>query len=299
MAKAKNSNRIGHSLSDKVFLAVVWFLLMIIFILFAYPILYVLIASFSTRVNLALVPESFSMLGYQAVFNYKAIWTGYVNSLFYAVLGTAISLALTIACAYPLSRRDMPGSNLIMGLFVFTMYFSGGLIPTYLVVRDLKLLNTIWAVILPGSLSVYNMIVMRTYFQNQIPDELLEASQLDGCTNMNFLIRICLPLSMPIIAVIGLYYAVAYWNSYFSAMIYLQSRHLYPLQIFLREILILNTMDLTEQMSMDPEIVAQLEARANVMKYALIVVASVPVMAIYPLVQRHFVKGVMIGAVKG
>lgn len=299
MSKAMSGLKVGHTLSDKIFLTVVWILSIILLVIFLYPILFVIISSFSTRVSPALIPERFSLIGYQAVFEYKAIWTGYTNAVYYTVLGTLVSLAVTIACAYPLSRRDMPGSNVIMGLCVFTMYFSGGLIPTYLVVRDLKLLDSVWALILPGALSVYNMIVMRTYFQTQIPGELLEASQLDGCTNMRFLIRIALPLSMPIIAVVSLFYAVSYWNSYFNAMIYLESRAKYPLQIFLREILVLNSMDLTQDMGMDPELIVQLQARKNVMKYALIVVSSLPVMLLYPFIQKHFVKGIMIGALKG
>ena len=299
MSRANTRVRIHHTAVDRVFLAIVWVVLSLLLVIFMYPLLFVIISSFSTRVNLALIPEKISFVGYEAVYKYKSIWIGYMNSLYYTIVGTAISLAITIACAYPLSRTDLPGSNIVMGLCVFTMYFSGGFIPTYLVVRNLKMLNSIWAIVLPGAMSVYNMIVMRTYFQTQISHELLEASQLDGCNNIRFLLRIALPLSLPILAVVGLFYAVGYWNSYFSAMIYLEAREKYPLQIFLREILVLNSMDLTNSMELDPEIMAQLQARKNVMKYALIIVASLPVMMLYPFIQRYFVKGVMIGALKG
>lgn len=249
--------------------------------------------------GLSIIPKRISLAGYEAVFNYRDIWVGYANSIYYTLVGTAVSLFLTIACAYPLSRSDFAGRGTIMAICVFTMYFGGGLVPTYLLVMDMKLINTMWAIILPGSISVYNMIVMRTYFNTQIPGELWESSQLDGCGNMYFLLRIVLPLSLPILAVIGLFYAVGYWNSYFSAMIYLQSRSKYPLQIFLREILIINTSDPSSYMATDPDLMISLEERRNVMKYAVIIVSSLPVMILYPFVQKYFIKGIMIGAIKG
>ena len=185
-----------------------------------------------------------------------------------------------------------------MVLCMITMYFNGGLIPTYLVVKDLGLLNSIWSIVLPGAMSTYNMIVMRTYFDTQIPAELLESAQLDGCGNINFLRSIVLPLSVPILAVVGLFYAVSHWNSYFNAMIYLTDRSQYPLQVILREILITTTLDPTETST---DIIAQqgMEERKNVMKYSLIIVASLPVLILYPFIQRYFVKGIMIGAIKG
>ena len=204
-------------------------------------------------------------------------------------------------CAYPLSRNDFKGGKYIMALCVFTMYFGGGLIPTYLLIRDLKMLDSIWALVLPGSLSVYNMIVMRTYFKIQIPADLLEASQLDGCGDLRFLIQIVIPLSGPIIAVIALYVAVGLWNSYFDALIYLSTREKMPLTVFLREILVLNSFDgqQSTQLVGSAETMAALERRKEIMKYSLIVVASAPVMIAYPFVQKFFVKGVMIGAIKG
>ena len=286
---------------DKVFLSVNMLVLLLFAVIIVYPLLYIISASFSanvTTMGVSLLPGKFSLVGYQTVFAYKDIKTGYLNSIIYTVLGTVISLAVTICCAYPLSRRDFRFRGFVMTLCMITMYFSGGLIPTYLVIRDMGMLDTIWAVVLPGAMSVYNMIVMRTFFQTQIPQELLESAQLDGCNNIRYLFSIVLPLSGAILAVIGLFYAVGYWNSYFSALIYLSTRSKYPLSIVLREILVLNTNN-TNREIIDVDEMMGLEARQNIMKYAVIMVASVPVMVIYPFVQKYFVKGVMIGAVKG
>ena len=300
----KLHSRIRMSPQDTIFLALNGLLLTAFFLLLLYPLLFVLIASCSgqaTVMTLSLWPESFSLIGYKAVFDYYFIWVGYRNSLLYLATGTIISIIITIMCAYPLSRNDFKGGKYIMALCVFTMYFGGGLIPTYLLIRDLKMLDSIWALVLPGSLSVYNMIVMRTYFKTQIPADLLEASQLDGCGDLRFLIQIVIPLSGPIIAVIALYVAVGLWNSYFDALIYLSTREKMPLTVFLREILVLNSFDgqQSTQLVGSAETMAALERRKEIMKYSLIVVASAPVMIAYPFVQKFFVKGVMIGAIKG
>jgi putative aldouronate transport system permease protein len=302
----RRHNHIRASAGDWVFLTINFLLLTAFFILLIYPLLFVIIASFSgqaTTMTLSLWPKTISWTGYEAVFEYYLIWVGYRNSLFYLVLATIISLIVTICCAYPLSRSNLKGGSVMMGLCVFTMYFSGGLIPTYLLIRDLKMLDSIWSLILPGSLSVFNMIVMRTYFKTQIPEELLEASQLDGCSDFYYLIQIVLPLSGPIIAVIALYVAVGQWNSYFDALVYISTREKLPLPVFLREILVLNSMESSQQTATQlvgsAEQLAALERRKEIMKYSLIVVSSAPVMAIYPFVQRFFVKGVMIGAIKG
>ena len=300
----KLHSRIRTSPQDTIFLALNGLLLTAFFLLLLYPLLFVLIASCSgqaTVMTLSLWPESFSLIGYKAVFDYYFIWVGYRNSLLYLATGTIISIIITIMCAYPLSRNDFKGGKYIMALCVFTMYFGGGLIPTYLLIRDLKMLDSIWALVLPGSLSVYNMIVMRTYFKIQIPADLLEASQLDGCGDLRFLIQIVIPLSGPIIAVIALYVAVGLWNSYFDALIYLSTREKMPLTVFLREILVLNSFDgqQSTQLVGSAETMAALERRKEIMKYSLIVVASAPVMIAYPFVQKFFVKGVMIGAIKG
>lgn len=297
-------NRIHSRWNDRLFLWINGILLTAFFIILLYPLLFVIVASFSgqaTVMTLSLWPKSITWVGYKAVFDYVFIWIGYRNSLFYLVLGTFVSLVVTILCAYPLSRSDFKGRGVMMGLCVFTMYFSGGLIPTYLLIRDLRMLDSVWALVLPGSLNVYNMIVMRTYFRSQIPGELLEASQLDGCGDFRYLLQIVIPLSGPIIAVIALYVAVGLWNSYFDPLIFLSTREKMPLPVFLREILILNSFDgqQTTQLVGSAETLAALERRKEIMKYSLIIVASAPVMLIYPFVQKFFVKGVMIGAVKG
>ena len=297
MTSSKKYQNYGSG--DRIFYAINGFLLILIFIILLYPLLFIVSASFSadtTVMGLSLLPRKFSLAGYRAVLEYKDIWTGYVNSLIYMVVGTLLSLVLTVCCAYPLSRRDFAMRNFIMALCMITMYFSGGLIPTFLTVRRLGMLNTMWAIILPGSMSVYNMIVMRTYFQTQIPEELWDSAQLDGCGNIQFLFSIVLPLSGAILAVIGLFYAVGNWNSYFSALIYLTDRKKFPLSIILREILITNSARL-EFVDLDTSMA--LQERQNLMKYSVIIVSSLPVLVLYPFVQKYFVKGVMIGAVKG
>lgn len=290
-----------YTTSDKVFLALDWVLIIAFMVILVYPLLFVVAASLSanpTVMSLAIIPERFSTIGYKTVFSYKDIWTSYGNSLLYMVLGTAIALGLTICCAYPLSRKDLDGKWFFMGLCLITMYFSGGLIPSYIAMRNYRLLDSVWAVVLPGAMSVYNMIVMRTYFQTEIPDSLLESAQLDGCGNIRFLTAIVLPLSLPILAVISLFYAVDLWNSYFTPMVYLSSRSKYPLSMILREILI-SSSAAQESMMGDIEASMAREAQANVMRYAVIVVASLPVLIIYPFVQKYFIKGMMIGAIKG
>lgn len=300
MKKQKGNLFVRDTVGDKIILTVNFIVLCLFLVIIAYPLLFVISASFSAgtaTMSLSLIPKRFSLAGYEAVLQYKDIWTGYKNSLFYMLCGTALCLAMTVLMAYPLSRSDFAGRKVIMLLAMVTMYFSGGLIPTFLVVQKLGLLNTRWALLLPGCLSVYNMIVMRTYFKTSIPGELLESAQLDGCGNIRYMVSILLPLSGPILAVIGLFYAVGIWNAYFDAMVYVSTkRNYYPLSLFLREILILNTTDIDQ---MDISTLMALEERRNVMKYAVIVVSSLPVMIIYPFVQRFFVKGVMIGAVKG
>ena len=299
MAKTRKSIR--YTLGDRIFLTVDFIILVLLLIAIAYPLIYIFFASFNaqvTKMGLSLFPEEWTVQGYKAVFEYKFIWSGYRNTIVYTVVGTAINLFVTICCAYPLSRKDFKGRGIIMVMCMITMYFSGGLIPTYLVVKDLGILNSMWAIVLPGAMSVYNMIVMRTYFDTQIPQELLESAQLDGCGNLNFLKSIVLPLSVPILAVVGLFYAVGHWNSYFNAMIYLTERDRYPLQVILRDILIMNTVDPSES-SMDLNLLQSMEERQNVMKYSLIIVSSVPVLILYPFIQKYFVKGIMIGAIKG
>ena len=302
MGRVKTKRAIRLSRGDRVFLAVDRALVLLVFLSVLYPLWYVLVMSFDRDIYntaIRLLPSRFSLNGYGAVFHYSSVWSGFANSVFYLVAGTAVNMVVTICAAYPLSRTDVRGRGFISLLFAFTMYFSGGLIPGYLLVSSLGMINTVWALLLPGAMSVYNMIVMRTYFQTSIPSELREASAIDGCNNMTFLFRIVLPLSTPILAVIAMFYMVGHWNSYFSAMLYLNDHDKYPLQMIIREILVLNSVDSTAMTDYDPEAASAMIERAEIMRYSLVVIASVPMLAIFPFVQKYFVKGMMIGAVKG
>lgn len=292
----------NYSLGDKVFIGIVVVVLTLFFIAVLYPCIFVVSASFSSGSavqagKVVLFPVEPTLEGYKTVLNTPTVWLGYRNSILYTVVGTIINLAVTMTAAYCLSRKDLPGRNFVMLAFTFTMFFSGGLIPMYIQVQNLKLLNTMWSLILPGAISVYNLIVARTFIVNTIPSELLEASQIDGCSDIRYYISIVLPLSGAIIAVEALFYAVGHWNAYFNAMIYLSKRELYPLTLYLREILMSSNID--PSTVSDPELQARLADMVGIIKYALIVVAVVPVLMIYPFVQKHFVKGIMIGSVKG
>ena len=267
-----------------------------------YPLIYIVSASISDHIAVVsgrvwLFPVGIEFDAYRAVFRNSMILTGYGNSLFYMVFGTVLSVFLTVLAAFPLSRKEFTVRNFFMGMFLFTMLFSGGLIPTYMVVRNLGILDTRFAMLLPSAIGVWNVIVTRTFLQATITDELYEAAAIEGCGDIRFLLSFVFPLSGPIIAVMTLYYAVWIWNSYFDALIYLKSRDLYPLQIVLRNILILNQTD--GGMVSDISVMARKQGLADVMKYALIVVSSAPLLIVYPFVQKHFVKGIMIGSVKG
>ncbi|WP_281888731.1 carbohydrate ABC transporter permease [Paenibacillus sp. YYML68] len=293
---------VKESAGDRVFNAVNYTVLSVFFLAVLYPLLYIVSASFSSTEAVIsgrvwLWPVDPGLQGYEAVFSNKAVWSGFANSLFYTIVGTVLNVVLTVMAAYPLARKDFIGRNAIMFLFVFTIMFSGGLIPNYMLVKDLGLLDTRWAMIIPTALSVFNVIITRTYFQANIPQEMLEAAQVDGATDWQFLGKIVLPLSGPILAVIALFYAVQHWNTYFNALLFLKDRDLYPLQLILRSILIQNQIDPSMVMS-EEDLVAR-QGLGDLLKYSLIVVATVPVLLIYPLVQKHFVKGVMIGSIKG
>lgn len=286
---------------DRVFDIAVYFLSAMILVLVLYPLLFVVSASFSSpdqvlNGNVVLWPKGLTLEPYRKVFENQAIWTGYRNTVLYTVLGTLVNIIMTVMAAYPLSRKDLPLRNLLMLLIVFTMYFTGGMIPTYLLVRDLHMDNTIWAMILPVAIATYNLIVMRTFFQTNIPDELYESAMLDGCSNIRMLFSIVLPLSKAILAVMALFYSVAHWNAYFNALIYLRNERLYPLQLILREILILNQ---SEEMGTNNAGMAEKVLMAESIKYSVIIVSSLPVLFFYPFLQRYFVKGVMVGAIKG
>lgn len=296
------SKLIKDSVGDRIAMVVIYIFLTLAAVVVVLPLLYVVSASFSDPNAVIgnevwLWPVRPTLRGYKAVFENSKILTGFGNSFYYMIVGTLVNIVMTVLCAYPLSRREFVQRNKISAMCVFTMYFSGGLIPSYMLVNALGLVDTRWAIIIPSALSTWNMIICRTYFVNTIPDELYEASQLDGCTPFKFLMRVVLPLSKSIIAVLVLYYGVSRWNSYFDAMVYLKSQEFMPLQIVLRDILVLNQIDFTQVT--DAAAVASMRGLADLLKYSTIVVASVPVLCIYPFVQKYFVKGVMIGAVKG
>ncbi len=298
----KKSKAVKISTADRTFYITADVILWLLVLLVSYPLIYILSASFSDPSNVAagkvyLWPVGFSLRGYEEVFRHDQVWVGYRNTIFYTVFGTFINVSMTMMAAFGLSKRNLPGKNLFTFLFTFTMMFGGGLVPFYLLLRDLKMLNTVWAMLIPGAISVYNMIVARTFIQSNIPAELSEAASIDGCSDFRYFFEILLPLSKAILAVLALFYAVGHWNSYFNAMIYLRDPSLFPLQIVLREILILNQID--PSMMLDPSQQERLEGMADLLKYSLIVVATVPIMCVYPFVQKYFIKGVMIGSLKG
>ncbi len=291
-----------QSTGDRVFEIVNTALLALILLVILYPLWFVVIASVSDPAKVVagdvlLWPAGVSFEAYRMVFRDSMIMTGYRNTLYYTILGTAINLVMTVLAAYPLSRKDWVGRGFFMAVVMFTMFFSGGTIPTYLLMNDLGLINTTWAIVLPGAVSVYNAIVMRTFFINSIPLELQEAAQVDGCSNTRLLLRIVLPLSKPILAVMVLFYGVAHWNAFFGALIYITESDRYPLQLVLRSILIQNTA--SRDMLGEVDTLGNRVMLAETIKYALIIVSTLPMMVLYPFLQRFFEKGVMVGSVKG
>ncbi|EFU39279.1 binding-protein-dependent transport systems inner membrane component [Paenibacillus vortex V453] len=291
-----------ESRGDRIFNIINYTILILVTIIVMYPLVFVLSASFSDpqtvlRGEMLLWPKGVNLNSYVKIFQNKDIISGFTNTLVYTSLGTFINLAMTILAAYPLSRKDFVGRNAIMAMLVFTMFFSGGLIPTYLLIKNLGMLNTLWVMIIPNAVSIWNIIIMRTFFQQSIPGELQEAATIDGCSNIKILTRIILPLSMPIIAVTILFYAVGHWNAFFNALLYLSDKDKFPLQLILREILIQGQTNDMVKMSTESAIKQQREVEG--IKYAVLVVANIPVLALYPFLQRYFVKGVMIGAIKG
>ena len=275
----------------------------LILLVIVFPLWFLVIASFSdpTLVNtgqVVLIPRGITFEGYTIALQDISIWRGYWNSIVYTVLFTGLGLALILPAAYGLQQSDLLWQKPIMALFMFTMFFGGGVIPSYLLIRDLKLLDTLWALVLPGAVSVYNMIVARTFFSNTIPAEVQESARIDGCGDFMTFIRIVLPLSKAIVAVLALWYAVGMWNSYFSALIYIRDASKHPLQMVLREILFRNQ-QLANVLDGDPKTFEQLNRVSQLLRYVVMIVASVPMLCAYPFVQKHFVKGVMIGSVKG
>lgn len=299
----------GKLKSDKTFTVVNYTLLAILTLIILYPLYFTVIASISEPYevvsgNVVLWPKGFTLESYAQIFHNEEIWTGFRNSTLYTVFGTMMSLILTIPAAYALSKKNLWGQGIITTYFVIIMYFSGGLLPTYLVVRDLGLLNQPYTLVIIGSFSVYNMVVARTYYQSSIPESLYEAAEIDGCSGFGQFFRIAIPLSKPIIAVIALYYAVGRWNDFYNSLVYITNSDYYSLQQILRNILLesQNALSAINGDTMSSEEMAYFMRRAylaEAMKYAIIFVSSLPMLLIYPLVQKHFVKGVMVGSVKG
>ena len=300
------TNPVKRCREDVIFDTVIFIILTLILFVVAYPLYWVIISSFSdpTAVSAGKVllrPIGFTLKGYAEVFKNSQVMRGFFNSIVITFVGVCVNLAVTLPTAYALSRDNFSGKKPITVFYMITMFFGGGMIPTYLVVKNMQLLNTIWALVLPGCLSVYNMIVARTFFKSNISEELYEAGEIDGCTQSRFFFQIALPLSKAIIAIMVLYYGVGHWNSYFSALLYISDQDKYPLQLVLRNILITNQTALSQTATTAAARAALQEQQQliDVMKYSLIIISSVPVLIMYPLVQKHFVKGVMIGSVKG
>ena len=290
-----------QSKSDRIFDAVNVCIMCLVLCVTLYPLIYVLSASISypeavMRGEIVLLPKGLSLLSYSKVFENNAIWMGYINSILYTLAGTLVNLVMTFFGAYPLSKKNLWGRNTISIILLFTMYFGGGLIPTYLVIKNLKMIDTFWVMILPGAIATYNLIVMRTYFSSSIPPELFEAAEIDGSNELQTIMNVVIPLSMPILSVIMLFYAVGHWNSYFHPMIYITSREKQPLQVIMREIVLQNSM---ADMTNASEGFLEQAMFSESIKYSTIVVASLPMLILYPFITKHFTKGVMLGAIKG
>ena len=298
----KTSGMKKRGMSDKTFNAIVMAIMISFLVIVLYPLIYVVSSSFSsgtavTTGRVLLWPVDFSVEGYKIVFSNKQVWVGYANTVFYTITASLFGLISIIMTAYPLSRKGFQWRDFYAWYFIIPMYIGGGIIPTYIWMTDLGLVNTRLFMIISGAVGMSNVILMRTYFQSSIPNELLESAKMDGISDMQYLLKIVLPLSKAVISVVSLYLIVGEWNSYFTAMIYLRDESKWPLQIVLRQIL--NTSKMDAQNVQDANLLAEMSAQADVMKYALIVVSAVPMLILYPFVQKFFEKGVMIGSVKG
>jgi putative aldouronate transport system permease protein len=296
---------IRDSFNDRLFGIFNYGFMTFMLLLVLYPLVYIVSASVSepsavSSGEMWLWPVQFTWEGYDRVFRNEDIWLGYRNTIIYTLLGVAIKVGITIPGAYALARQDFVGRHFFTFIIVFTMFFQGGLIPTYLLVKDLNMLNTPWALILPSAVTVFNIIVVRTFFQSSVPRQLEEAAEIDGCSIFTLFFRIVLPLSMPIIVVMALFYGVGIWNQYFPALLYLSDRELYPLQLILREVLVLAEASGEAAMrSEELESLAREAEIANIMKYAIILVSALPMIILYPFLQRFFIKGMLIGSLKG
>ena len=298
--------RIGRCRSDVIYDTILFILLSLVFLVVAYPLYFVIISSVSDPIavsngEVTFYPIGFTLDGYREVFKTNTVVRGFLNSLLYTVCGVSVNLLVTLPTGYALSRKDFALKKFVTFFYMLTMFIGGGMMPTYLIVKQTGLLNSMWALIIPGAMGVYNMIVAKTFFSTNIPLELMEAAKLDGCGNTRFFFHIVLPLSGAITAILVLYYGQGHWNSYFSALLYINDREKWPLQLELRNILLLNTNTMTKEFITEEirKDQARREALANMMKYSLIIISSIPMLIVYPFVQKHFVKGVMIGSVKG
>ncbi|GHU55383.1 sugar ABC transporter permease [Spirochaetia bacterium] len=291
---------------DRIYLGVVYILLGLFFITVIYPLIYVVSASFSSPTALVagrvfFLPVEPGLQGYEAVFSNQSVWRGYANTILYTAVGTVIAVFVTMLGGFVLSRREFPLKIPVMIFFTITMFFSGGIIPTYLLITNFGLINTMWALVLPGAYSVWLGIIVRTFIQSSIPEELFEATSLDGGNYFDYLFRIVFPLSTPVLAVMALNFATGHWNSYYNAMLYLNDAVKFPLQLILRSILIGNSADMAAAatMSMDPTRMLEKQYLSELLKYSLIIVSSLPLLAIYPFIQKFFIKGIMVGSLKG
>ncbi len=295
------TSRWYRSVSDRIYMAFIYVMLVLAMLLVLVPFIFILASSFSSAEAISagkvlFWPVGFNVEGYKMILETSSVWRSFLMSLFYMVAGTLISLTLTVLMAYPLTRKDFKANSFITVLMIITMFFSGGMIPTYLLINRLNMLDTVWAILLPTALSAYNVVLVRTYMSSNIPKDLYECASLDGCSDFRYLVSIVIPLSKTIIAVMALLYGVGIWNNYFNAMMYIRDRNLYPFQLVLRDVLVLN-------MGMgNPSDIAEQQERlmfSYLLKYSTIVVGCLPVMIAYPFVQKYFVKGIMIGALKG
>jgi len=298
----RRRNRVHESTGDRVFNVIIVVMLVLVNVIIAYPLIYIISASMSSSDAVMsgrvwLFPVEPTLIAYETTFKYESIMTGYGNSLLYALSGTAVSMVVSTLCAYSLSKKEFFGRQIAGFMVLFTMLFNAGLVPNYLLINNtLRWGNTIWALIIPNAMNAWYVILMRSYFQHSIPQELYEAGEIDGCSAYRQLFSIAIPLSGPIFAVIALYTAVGIWNGYFDALIYIDNKAMFPLQLVLRNILILNSMDMST--AADLRDLASRQGMYNLLKYAVIVVSSLPLLIMYPFVQKYFVKGIMVGSVK-
>jgi ABC-type glycerol-3-phosphate transport system permease component len=278
--------------------------LTVILLVVAYPLVYVVSCSLSSAYAVVtnrvwLWPVDVTLDGYKAVFEHPLIMTGYLNSLLYMAGGTSVNIILLVLCGYPLSRKDLPGAKTWTLYFMLTMFFSGGMIPNYLLVKNLGLMNSRWALIIPFAFSAYNMVIVRTFFKSNLPEDLLEAANIDGCGDIRFFIKIALPLAKPVIAVMVLLHGIGHWNGYMRALLYVSDSSKFTLQLVLRDILMLNNMPAEMLAQMGDQKLDEMRNAMELIRYSVIIVGSLPVLILYPFVQKYFVKGIMIGSIKG